>query len=93
MSTVLVSGATGFIGRTLTTRLVYDNKVIRIYHRKRPVDHAKITWKQADLTDLSLVAKICKKYSPDVVIHCAGIAHQKIGTVDSATYLRVNSDD
>ncbi|MDI6688789.1 MAG: hypothetical protein QME06_11275, partial [Desulfobacterales bacterium] len=23
--------------------------------------------------------------------HCAGIAHQKIGMVDSATYMRVNS--
>ena len=38
------------------------------------------------------MAVICEKYSPDVVIHCAGIAHQKIGAVDSATYMRVNSE-
>jgi len=45
-----------------------------------------------DLTDSDSVAAICEKYSPDVVIHCAGIAHQKIGAVDSATYMRVNSE-
>ncbi|GAI35946.1 unnamed protein product, partial [marine sediment metagenome] len=38
------------------------------------------------------VAAVCEKYFPDVVIHCAGIAHQKIGTVDFATYMRVNSE-
>jgi len=27
-----------------------------------------------------------------VVIHCAGIAHQKIGAVDAATYMRVNGE-
>jgi dTDP-4-dehydrorhamnose reductase len=27
-----------------------------------------------------------------VVIHCADIAYQKIGAVDSATYMRVNSE-
>ena len=46
----------------------------------------------AGLTNLNSVTAICEKYSPDVVIHCAGIAHQKIGAVDSATYMRVNSE-
>jgi len=90
---VLVTGATGFIGTALCSRLRLNNKVIGIYHKERPVDHAKITWEQADLIDWKSVTTICKKYSPDVVIHCAGVAHQKIGAVDSATYMRVNSDD
>jgi len=47
---------------------------------------------RAGLTDRALVAAICKKYSPDVVIHCAGIAHQKMGAVESSTYMRVNSE-
>jgi len=38
------------------------------------------------------MAAICEKYYPDVVIHCAGIAHQKIGAVDPAKYMRVNSE-
>ena len=44
------------------------------------------------MTDSDSVAAICEKYSPDVVIHCAGIAHQKIGAIDSVTYMRVNSE-
>lgn len=89
---ILITGASGFIGSALCRKLSSNNKVIGVYHRKRPVDHAKITWEQADLADLNSVAAICKKYSPDVVIHCSGIAHQKIGAADSATYMRVNSE-
>jgi len=72
--------------------LASDNKVIGVYHRKNPFNPANIMWEQADLTDVNAVAAICEKYSPDVVIHCAGIAHQKIGKVNSATYMRVNSE-
>ncbi len=89
---VLITGAAGFIGRALCHRLATDNKVIGIYHKKKPINNLNIAWKQADLTNVNAVTAICEKYSPDVVIHCAGIAHQKIGSVDSSTYMRVNSE-
>jgi nucleoside-diphosphate-sugar epimerase len=101
---ILITGANGFIGMALCSRLAHDNKIVGVYHRKRPVSSASIVWGQADppalrcealragLTDLNSVAAICRKHSPDVVIHCAGIAHQKIGAVDSATYMQVNSE-
>lgn len=89
---ILITGANGFIGRALCSRLAHDNKIVGVYHRKRPVSSASIVWGQADLTDLNSVAAICRKHSPDIVIHCAGIAHQKIGAVDSATYMQVNSE-
>lgn len=44
------------------------------------------------MTDVNAVTAICKKYSPKIVIHCAGIAHQKIGSVASSTYMCVNSE-
>lgn len=91
MTQILVTGASGFIGSALCNRLSPQNKVIGIYHRKRPVLHAKISWEQTNLTDLNSVTAICEKYSPNVIIHCAGIAHQKIGAVDSATYMQINS--
>jgi len=93
MKATLITGATGFIGTALCSQLNPKNKVIGIYHKKQPADPVNIVWEQADLTDWNSVAVICEKYSPDVVIHCAGIAQQKIGMVDSATYMRVNSDD
>jgi|GEM_PF-465053 len=89
---VLISGASGFIGRALCSRLASDNKVIGVYHKKRPINPANVVAEKADLTDCDAVAAICKKHSPDVVIHCAGIAHQKIGAVASATYMQVNSE-
>ncbi len=92
MDCFLITGAAGFIGTALCSRLSSDNKVVGIDLTKSHVNHAKITWEQADLTDGDSVAVICEKYFPDVVIHCAGIAHQKIGAVDSVTYMRVNSE-
>ena len=89
---VLITGANGFIGSALHNRLASGNKVIGV-DITGPADGAlNIAWEQADLTDQDFVSVICEKYSPDTVIHCAGIAHQKIGAVDSATYMRVNSE-
>ncbi|NQT55360.1 MAG: NAD-dependent epimerase/dehydratase family protein, partial [Desulfobacteraceae bacterium] len=88
---ILITGANGFIGKALRIRLASGNKVIGV-DITGPADGAfNIAYEQADLTDQDSVSVICEKYSPDVVIHCAGIAHQKIGAVDSATYMRVNS--
>jgi len=89
---ILITGAAGFIGSALCTRLASGNKVVGV-DITGPADGAfNIAWEQADLTDLDSVAAICEKHSPDMVVHCAGIAHQKIGAVDSATYMRVNSE-
>ena len=75
---ILITGANGFIGRALCHRLASGNKVIGV-DITGPADGAfNIAWEQADLTDGNSVTAICEKHSPDVVIHCAGIAHQKI---------------
>ena len=93
MHKVLVTGAAGFVGSALCSRLVFDNKVISTDIAGNCVSRTNITWEQTDLSESNAVTVICAKYSPDVVIHCAGIAHQKIEAIDLATYLRVNSDD
>lgn len=89
---ILITGATGFIGSALCRRLASENNVVGIYHSKKPIKPANIVWEEADLTNGSLIAAICEKYSPDVVIHCAGIAHRKIGALDASHYMRVNSE-
>ena len=89
---VLITGANGFIGSALCRRLASGNKVVGVDITGLADGALNIAWEQADLADGDSVAAICEKYSPDVVIHCAGIAHQKIGAVDSATYMRVNSE-
>ncbi|HED01209.1 MAG TPA: SDR family oxidoreductase [Proteobacteria bacterium] len=92
MERLLITGANGFIGRALCGRLAPDNKVTGIYHKTPPCGSANLVWEPTDLTDVSAVTAICKKHSPEIVIHCAGIAHQKVGSVDSSTYMRVNSE-
>jgi len=79
MKKFLITGTTGFIGSALCSRLSSDNRVIGTDIVKSSDDHTKMTWEQVDLTDAGSATAICEKYSPDVVIHCAGIAHQKMG--------------
>lgn len=92
MQKILITGAKGFIGSALCRRLASGNEIIGVDITKGPDKSANIVWEQADLTDWDSTNAICKKHSPDVVIHCAGIAHQKIGAVDFAAYMRVNSE-
>jgi len=92
MKNILITGASGFIGRALCSRLTSDNKVVGFDITAPPDEALNIAWEQADLTDSDSVTAVCENLSPDVVIHCAGIAHQKIGAVDAATCMRVNSE-
>ena len=75
---VLITGANGLIGSALCSRLASDNKVVGVDITGPPDGALNIAWDRADLTDSDSIATICEKYSPNVVIHCAGIAHQKI---------------
>ena len=91
MNFILITGASGFIGSALCRRLASDNKVIGVDITVPKGEALNITREKVDLTDRDSVTAICEKHSPDVVIHCAGIAHQKIGKIVLATYMRVNS--
>ncbi len=88
---ILITGASGFVGQALCERLSLDFKVTGIYHKNRPDSPGMFDVAQIDLTDSNSTEEICKNYKPDVVIHCAAIAHQKIGSVDRATYFHINS--
>ena len=90
---IIITGANDFIGRALCQNLPQYDNVLGIDIKKGNFDNKNVKWKIADLTDFNIVSDICKKHISDVIIHCAGIAHQKIGAVDSATYIRMNSDD
>jgi nucleoside-diphosphate-sugar epimerase len=91
MLSVLITGASGFIGSAICHFLSTD-KIIGIDIKEGFLNYKRINWEQTDLTNVYAICKICSRHLPDVVVHCAGIAHQKIGAVDSATYLRVNSE-
>ena len=93
MKNVIITGASGFIGTALCRQLPSDgNTIIGVDITKGHDKSTNIVWEQADLTDSGSVSVICERFFPHVIIHCAAIAHQKIGTADSATYMRVNRE-
>ena len=89
---ILITGAAGFIGCDLCKSLSTENFVTAVDRREGSFNSNHVAWELIDLTDFHAVNTICRKYSPGGVIHCAAIAHQKIGAVDSDTYMRVNSE-
>ena len=89
---IFITGASGFIGRALCKQL-YSSKIITgIDLVKKPSCLPEINWIKLDLNDYALLQTNCKQYHPGVAIHCAGIAHQKIGAFDASTYMKVNSE-
>lgn len=46
----------------------------------------------ADLSDLARLETVVCDVCPDVVVHCAGIAHQKVGSIDRDDYFKFNTD-
>jgi len=92
MKKILVTGASGFIGSAIAENLSSKFIVKGLYYNNKPPEHDKITFQQCDLCNFESVADICDSYKPDVVIHSAAIAHQRLGAVDQSIYMRVNCD-
>ncbi|SCY91101.1 NAD-dependent epimerase/dehydratase family protein [Desulfoluna spongiiphila] len=89
MKKILLTGSNGFIGSALKAHLCTQFEVFGVDNRGHT--GAGQTDSGYDFTDVDSIKALCYQYRPDVVIHCAGIAHQKIGSVESSEYFHVNS--
>jgi UDP-glucose 4-epimerase len=72
--TVLVTGATGYMGSRLVSRLVADGHEV---HAASRVSHAatdSVRWWQADLAEADQVRKLFGEVRPELVFHLAGDA-------------------
>jgi UDP-glucose 4-epimerase len=71
-SSVLVTGASGFIGEHLCQRLLnYRASVHAISRELRCSNDEQLRWWQADLGDISAVRQIFKAVQPEIVFHLA----------------------
>jgi len=80
IKTVLVTGATGFLGQIISKNLwQYGYHVVGTGRSKSPKQGALTNFEyiKADISDIKMLNKICNDKQPDVIVHCAGIAHQK----------------
>lgn len=91
MKRILITGASGYIGRSLAIRLSGSHTVMGLYRDQLPKETTGITWEKADLTCAETMEKVIQTFLPDVVIHSAAIAHQSLKRIDRQTYFDVNS--
>lgn len=91
MKKILITGSAGFIGQKLCAVFTDSCHIIAFNRAVASNLEEYFGSIKGNLTDTVLLESTCKKYRPDIVIHCAGIAHQKIGRIDAEEYFRVNS--
>ena len=71
--TILVCGATGFIGRNIIEHFANNEnyKVIGVYHKRPPFFHEGVSWLQADLTNPVQVYSVLE--GVDILIQAAAV--------------------
>ncbi|MBI5671051.1 MAG: NAD(P)H-binding protein [Chloroflexi bacterium] len=80
MTTVLVTGGTGGLGRELVPRLQRDGHQVRVMSRSASPKYRHVEWAQADLKTGSGVAQAVQ--GVDVIIHAASSAFRDEHAVD-----------
>jgi nucleoside-diphosphate-sugar epimerase len=72
MKKVLLTGATGFIGRhCISTLLEKGFEVHATYSKSSPIDRSDIVWHQVDLFDSERVDKLLSQLQPSYLLHLA----------------------
>jgi GDP-4-dehydro-6-deoxy-D-mannose reductase len=88
---VLITGASGFVGRHLVNYLVQDGvtDIIGISSQKRPsLSEGRLL--VCDLRDAELTARVLEHYQPEIIYHLAGQAHVPRAFSDPADTLITN---
>jgi len=89
--TVLITGAKGFIGSVLCRDYSNSYNIIAIDSSALPEGRSNFAFVKGDITDNDLLDKLCGEFRPDTIVHCAGIAHQKLSMIGLDEYFLVNS--
>jgi nucleoside-diphosphate-sugar epimerase len=78
VSRILVTGASGFLGRPLVERLIADGEEVHaLSTRHAPgADHAGVHWHRDDLLDPAAAARVAGEVRPERLVHLAWyVAH------------------
>lgn len=73
--TILLTGASGFLGSTLCRHLTRQYRVVGTYYRQRPVDRSEVEWQRINLMDLDAATQLVETVQPDAILHLAAITN------------------
>jgi nucleoside-diphosphate-sugar epimerase len=88
---ILITGSNGFIGSYLNQKILTSD-IFKAYCIDLSNSFKFKFFYSGDISDFETVNGIVRKISPDIIIHCAGVAHQKLGGVDKNKYFMINSE-
>jgi nucleoside-diphosphate-sugar epimerase len=88
--TALVTGATGFIGGRLVTRLEQRGAAVYAISRQPPAEDGAVRWRRADVEEIGDVRRAISSVSPDVIFHLAGETHGARGLELVLPTFRIN---
>ena len=74
----LVTGASGFAGSHLVDRLLRSHPRVAAWTHSARIesqDTEAVEWTQVDILDVIAVRSAIRDLQPDVIYHCAGLAH------------------
>lgn len=74
MQKILITGSEGFVGQHLIEVLKDTYLCIGLYRTIPPPQKEGVEYVQGDILDAEQISAILKKYSPDYIVHLAGIA-------------------
>ncbi len=90
----LVTGASGFAGSHLVDRLLRSHPRVAAWTHSAPVEslHANaVDWSQVDILDAAAVRSAIRDLQPEVIYHCAGLAHVAEAWRQADRALRINA--
>ena len=96
MNSILITGASGFIGYSLSNYFSGYNKVICLSRsstiiRKNLRSNNKLIWEKYNSSDPKSISRIINKYNPSEIIHAAGLINGTFEKLCEANFLSCKS--
>ncbi len=73
MTTLAITGGTGFVGSRLIALALEAGHKVRALTRREQAERERVTWVEGDLSNTEALARLCE--GADAVIHVAGVVN------------------